>query len=163
MVFQAIFIGYSVGVAPIISYQYGAQNHEELRSIRKKSLLLIGIFAIAMFGAAYGLSRPLSTLFVGYDTELLELTVHAFFIFSFSFLFSGFAIFGSSFFTALNDGPTSAAISFLRTLVFQVVAVVVLPLIWDVDGIWVSVTVAEILAMLVTVFFLCVKQKKYQY
>ena len=160
---QAIFIGYSVGVAPIISYQYGAQNHEELRSIRKKSLLLIGIFAIAMFGAAYGLSRPLSTLFVGYDTELLELTVHAFFIFSFSFLFSGFAIFGSSFFTALNDGPTSAAISFLRTLVFQVVAVVVLPLIWDVDGIWVSVTVAEIMAMLVTVFFLCVKQKKYQY
>lgn len=163
MVFQAIFIGYSVGVAPIISYQYGAQNHEELRSIRKKSLLLIGIFAIAMFGAAYGLSRPLSTLFVGYDTELLELTVHAFFIFSFSFLFSGFAIFGSSFFTALNDGPTSAAISFLRTLVFQVVVVVVLPLIWDVDGIWVSVTVAEIMAMLVTVFFLCVKQKKYQY
>lgn len=99
----------------------------------------------------------------GYDAELLELTVHASFIFSFSFLFSGFAIFGSSFFTALNDGPISAAISFLCALVFQVVAVVVLPLIRDMDGIRVSVTVAEIMAMLVTVFSLCARQKKYQY
>lgn len=163
MVFLALFIGYSVGTAPIISYHYGAQNHSELKSLLRKSLLLIGSFAGVMFVAAYTLAKPLSLLFAGYDKELLALTMHAFSIFSFSFLFSGFAIFGSSFFTALNDGPVSAAISFLRTLVFQITAVFLFPLLWKVDGIWLSIVAAEGMAVIVTILFLLAKQKKYHY
>lgn len=163
LVFQAVFIGYSVGTAPIVSYQYGAGNHRELKGLLKKSFVLVGVFAVIMFAAALALVRPLSFLFVGYDEELLELTVHAFSIFSFSFLFSGFAIFGSSFFTALNDGVTSAAISFLRTLLFQIAAVLIFPLLWGVDGIWISVVAAEVMAVIVTAFFLQIKRKKYHY
>lgn len=163
LVFQAVFIGYSVGTAPIVSYQYGAGNHRELKGLLKKSFVLVGVFAVIMFAAALALARPLSFLFVGYDEELLELTVHAFSIFSFSLLFSGFAIFGSSFFTALNDGVTSAAISFLRTLLFQIAAVLIFPLLWGVDGIWISVVAAEVMAVIVTAFFLQIKRKKYHY
>lgn len=163
LVFQAVFIGYSVGTAPVIGYHYGAQNHEELRGLRRKSMAVIALFAAAMFAAAQLLAKPLSLLFVGYDPELLELTAQAFFIFSFSFLFSGFAIFGSSFFTALNNGLVSAAISFLRTLVFQVAAVLIFPLIWKVDGIWMSIAAAEALAVAVTAAFLWALRKRYQY
>ena len=116
-----------------------------------------------MFGAAYALASPLSYLFVGYDSQLLQLTVGAFFIFSFSFLFSGFAIFASSFFTALNNGLVSAVIAFLRTLVFQVAAVLVLPLIWGIDGIWISIVIAELMAAVVTALFLVAKRAKYRY
>ena len=163
LMFQAVFIGYSVGTAPVIGYHYGAQNHGELRSLRRKSTAVIAVFAAAMFAAAQLLARPLSQLFVGYDPDLLELTAQAFFIFSFSFLFSGFAVFGSSFFTALNNGLVSAAISFLRTLVFQVSAVLIFPLIWEVDGIWLSIVAAEAMAVAVTAAFLWGLRKKYQY
>ncbi len=163
MIFQAIFIGYAVGVAPAISFHYGAQNHTELHSLLKKSLLLVGAAAVGMFAAAWLLAAPLARLFVGYDGTLAEMTVRAFSIFSFSFLFSGFAIFGSSFFTALNNGPVSAAISFLRTMVFQVAAVLLLPLLFELDGIWLSITAAECMAVLVTVFFLRTQQRRYQY
>lgn len=163
MIFQAVFIGYSVGTAPIIGYHYGAKNHNELKGLLRKSFLLIGAFAAVMFAAALVLARPLSVIFVGYDKELLDLTLHAFSIFSFSFLFSGFAIFGSSFFTALNDGIVSAAISFLRTLVFQIAAVLILPLFWKVDGIWFSIVIAEVMAVIVSLLFLRIKQRKYQY
>lgn len=163
LVFQAVFIGYSVGTAPITGYHYGAGNHSELKGLLKKSTALIGIFAVIMFLAAFVLAKPLSFLFIGYDKDLLDLTIHAFSIFSFSFLFSGYAIFGSSFFTALNDGLTSAAISFLRTLVFQIAAVLILPLLWKVDGIWISSVAAEVMAVIVTILFLRIKQKKYQY
>ncbi len=163
MIFQAVFLGYSVGSAPVAGYHHGAQNYDELRSLRRKSLLLIGIFSVLMFTAGELSGRPLSVLFVGYDAGLLALTAHAFSVFSFSFLFSGFAIFGSSFFTALNDGLTSALISFLRTFVFQISSVLVFPLFWSVDGIWFSVVFAEFMAVVITVFFLIMKQKKYQY
>lgn len=163
MIFQAVFIGYSVGTAPVIGYHYGAGAHKELQGLRKKSFVLIGIFAVIMFIAAVVLAKLLSVIFVGYDRKLLDLTVHAFSIFSVSFLFSGFAIFGSSFFTALNDGLISAAISFLRTLVFQIAAVMLLPLVWKVDGIWLSIVAAEVMAVIVTVFFLKKKQGKYHY
>lgn len=163
LVFLAVFIGWSVGTAPVIGFHYGAQNHGELRSLRRKSMVVTAVFAAAMFAAARLLAGPLSLLFVGYDPELLKMTVHAFSIFSFSFLFSGFAIFGSSFFTALNNGLVSAAISFLRTLVFQVTAVLLLPLIWGVDGIWLSIVAAEALAAAVTAAFLWGLRKKYGY
>lgn len=163
LVFQAVYIGYSVGTAPIISYNYGAQNHTELKSLLKKSLISISIFAVMMFAASLALSKPLSYIFVGYDKELLNLTVRAFSIFSFSFLFSGYAIFGSSFFTALNNGLISALISFMRTLVFQIAAVLIFPLIWQVDGIWLSIVAAEVLSVIVTIIFIKTNKKKYQY
>lgn len=163
MVFQGVFIGYAVGAAPAVGYHYGAQNHRELRSLLRKSAVILAVFAAAMFAAALALGRPLSLLFVGYDEALLELTTRAFSIFAFSFLFSGFAIFGSSFFTALNNGLVSAAISFLRTLVFQAAAVLLFPLIWGVDGIWVSIAAAELMAVAVTAVFLWALRKKYQY
>ena len=163
LVFQAVFIGYSVGTAPAVSYHYGAQNHGELRGLRRKSLAVTAVFAAAMFAAAQLLGRPLSLLFVGYDQGLLEMTAHAFSIFSFSFLFSGFSIFGSSFFTALNNGLVSAAISFLRTLVFQVAAVLIFPLVWKLDGVWASIAAAEVMAVAVTAAFLWGMRKKYQY
>ncbi len=163
LVFQAVFIGYSVGTAPIIGYHYGAQNSPELKGLLKKSLVLLGGFAVVMFGASYLLAQPLSFVFTGYDKDLLALTVRAFSLFAFCFLFSGYVIFGSSFFTALNNGLVSAAISFLRTLVFQVAAVLIFPLIWRVDGIWLSMVAAEVLALGVTVIFLGVKRKRYGY
>lgn len=163
LVFQAVFIGYSVGTVPVIAYHYGAQNHSELKGLLKKSLMIIASFAIVMFTAAYVLAKPLSQIFVGYDEGLLDLTVRAFSFFSFSFLFSGIAIFGSSFFTALNNGLVSAAISFMRTLVFQIAAVLIFPLIWDVDGIWLSIVAAEGMAVAVTILFLRTQRKKYRY
>ncbi len=163
MIFQAVFIGYSVGAAPVIGYHYGAQNHDELKSLLRKSLILIGIFSVSMFAAGEALGTPLSLLFVGYDAGLLDMTIHAFAIFSFCFLLSGLTILGSSFFTALNDGLTSAMIAFLRTLVFQIAAVCILPVFWGLDGIWFSIIVAEALAALVTVLFLLGKRKKYCY
>lgn len=162
-IFLAAFIGYSVGTAPIIGYNYGSGNHSELKNLLKKSLCLIGIFSVAMVVAAEGLAHPLASMFVGYDLELFKMTLRGFMIYSFSFLFSGIAIFGSSFFTALNDGLISALISFLRTLVFQVAAVLVFPLIWGIDGIWVSIVAAELMAVSVTVMFLLMKRKKYHY
>ncbi|MCI8862097.1 MAG: MATE family efflux transporter [Lachnospiraceae bacterium] len=163
LVFQAVFIGYSVGTAPIVGYHYGAQNVLELKGVLKKSLTLLGAFAAAMFGASFLLARPLSFVFTGYDEGLLALTVRAFSLFAFSFLFSGYVIFGSSFFTALNNGLISAAISFMRTLVFQVAAVLIFPLIWKVDGIWLSMVAAEVLALGVTAVFLRVEKKRYGY
>lgn len=163
MIFQAVFIGYSVGTAPVIGYHYGAQNHEELRGLLKKSMILVGAFAVLMFASGQLFSGPLSRLFVGYDAELLALTVRAFTIFSFSFLFSGYAIFGSSFFTALGDGLVSAVISFLRTLVFQCLSVLIFPIFWQIDGIWCSIVAAEALAVGVTVLFLAGKRGKYHY
>ncbi len=161
--FIAIFIGYVVGVAPVISYHYGAGNTDELKSLLKKSILLLSISSVAMLLAGELLALPLSQLFVGSNPALLQMTLRGFRIFSFSFLFAGFAIFGSSFFTALNDGLTSAIISFLRTLIFQTAAVMILPLIWELDGIWASIIVAELMAVVVTVIFLIAKRKKYRY
>ena len=161
--FLSMFIGYTVGTAPIISYHYGAENRDELESLFKKSGVIISIFAVAMFVLAEILAYPLSYMFVGYDQVLMNMTLRGFLIFSFSFLFAGFAIFGSGFFTALNDGLTSALISFLRTLVFQVAAVLLLPLVWGLDGIWISIVAAEIMAVIITVAFLILKRKKFRY
>jgi Na+-driven multidrug efflux pump len=163
MVFIAIFIGYATGVAPIVGYHFGAANHAELKSLLKKSFLIMGITSVAMLALAEGLADPLSSIFVGYDPALFELTRRGFFIYSFSFLFSGIAIFGSSFFTALNNGLISALIAFLRTLVFQIAAVILFPLIWGIDGIWLSIVAAELLAAAVTLVFLAAKRKTYRY
>ncbi len=163
LVFLALFIGYSIGTAPITGYNYGAKNHAELKNILKKSSVIIGIFAVCMLLLAKVLSRPLAEIFVGYDKSLFNLTLRGFKIFSFAFLFSGVSIYGSSFFTALNNGLISALISFLRTLVLQISAVLILPLILGIDGIWISIVVAEFMSMLITVTFIFKMKNKYHY
>ncbi len=163
MIFQAIFLGYTVGTAPVVSYHYGADNKDEVKNLLKKSLIIVAAVAVCMFVAGELLSWPLAKIFVGYDAELMDMTVNAFYIFSFSFLFFGFSVFGSSFFTALGDGLTSAAIAFLRTLVFQIAAVMLLPLIFGLNGIWASIVAAEIVSVAVTAVFLAIKRKKYGY
>ena len=163
MVFSAIFMGYSVGCAPIISFHFGAQNKSELRSLLIKSLTVIGISSISMTLLSFILASPFSKLFVGYDEALLNLTIKGFFVYSLSFLFMGVATFSSSFFTALNDGVTSALIAFLRTLVFQTSAVILLPLIFDTDGIWWSLVVAESMAFTISFIFIFAKRKKFGY
>ena len=162
-IFIALFIGYATGVAPIISFHFGAGNTDELKGLLKRSAVLVMISSFLMFVTAKLLSLPMARLYVGYDAGLFEMTVRAFDVYAFSFLFAGFAIFGSAFFTALNDGLTSALTSFLRTLVFQVAAVLVMPLVWGVDGIWFSGVAAEIMAVVVTLIFLVTKKKKYRY
>ena len=163
MVFSAAFIGYSIGTAPIVGYHDGARNCAELHGLLHKSLGMIGLFGLLMVAAAQLLAVPLARLFVGYDAGLLELTVTGFRIFALSFLFMGFAIFGSGFFSALNDGVTSAIISFLRTLVFQVAAVQLLPRLLGIQGIWWSIVVAEVMAVVLAGIFLLVKRRRYGY
>ena len=163
MIFNAIFIGYSVGTSPIVSYHYGAGNKQELKGLLKKSTIITSVVAVFMLAAGELLSYPLSEIFVSYDAELLEMTGHAFKIYSLAFLLCGFSIYGSSFFTALGNGLISALIAFLRTLVFQVAAVIVLPLLWGLDGIWWSIVAAEIMSVIVTSAFLIFERKKYGY
>ena len=162
-VFISLYIGYSIGCAPVISYHYGAQNSGELKNLLCKSALLMGGVGVALTALAMGLAEPLAHLFVGYDAALFALTAHAFRLFAWSFLLAGFNIFASSFFTALNNGGVSAAISFLRTLVFQSASVLILPIFFDVDGIWWAITVAEVFAFLISLAFLLAKRQKYHY
>ena len=162
-VFISIFIGFAVGTAPIISFHYGAGNRSELKNILKKSIIFNIVCSIAMFILALILARPLSVLFVGYNPELLELTVHGFLLYSISFLLMGFNIYASSFFTALGNGVISAVISFLRTLLFQITGVLLLPLILKADGIWLSITVAEAAALAISCVFLIKNKKRYGY
>ncbi len=162
-IFISIYIGYSIGCAPVVSYHYGAQNHGELKNLLGKSVLLMGITGVALTALAMALADPLARLFVGYDAELFALTSHAFRLFAWSFLLAGFNIFASGFFTALNNGGVSAAISFLRTLVFQSASVLILPVFFGVDGIWWAITVAEVFAFLISVLFLLAKRGKYHY
>ena len=160
-IFVAIDIGYAIGCAPVIGYHYGAGHPSELKNMLRKSTLLMGGTGIVMAVAAAALARPLALLFVGYDPTLCALTQHAFRLFSFAFLLAGFNIFVSSFFTALNNGAVSAAVSFLRTLVFQTASVLLLPELIGVDGIWWAITVAEVFAFVISLLILFVKRKQY--
>lgn len=162
-IFVAIFLGYSLGSAPIISFHYGAGNHDELKNMRKKSLRLITVWGIGMTIISHIFALPFARFFVGYDSELLAMTIHGFRIYAFVYLLNGFNIFGSSFFTALNNGMVSATISFLRTLVFEVICILLLPVFFGIDGIWSAVLVAEALALCVTSFFLITKRSRYHY
>ena len=163
-IFIAIFLGYSIGSAPIISYHYGAGNHGELKNLYKKSLQLVGSWGILLFVLAQLLATPLAKLFVGYDSTLLAMTQTGFRIYSLVYIINGFNIFGSSFFTALSNGVVSAVISFLRTLVFQIGAVFILPIVFGgINGIWSSVTVAELLTLCITITFFVRQRRKYHY
>ena len=162
-IFISIFIGYSIGIAPIVGYHYGAKNTDELKGLRKKSMIIILAFSIAMFLLGEGLAEPLSRLFVGYNETILEMTIRGFRLYSFCFLIVGFNIFGSAFFTALGNGLVSAILSFLRLFLFQAVTVLVMPLFMDLDGIWLSSTGSEIMAIITTFIFIFALKKKYDY
>lgn len=162
-IFIAIFIGYTVASTPVVGFHHGAANHAELKSLLKRSTVLMLLGGVGMMVLSWVLARPLAQVFVGYDPELTDMTVHAFQVFSYSFLLAGFNIFVSSFFTALNNGAVSAIISFLRSLVFQVVCVLALPALLGLDGIWWSVTMADVFACVISVVFLAAKRKKYHY
>lgn len=163
MIFSAAFLGFTIGATPVISFHHGAGNHDELKGLLRKSLYLVAVFGMAMVALAELLAFPISKMFVGYDQNLLEMTVYGFRIFALCFAFLGFGIFVSGFFTALNDGLTSALIAFLRTLVFQTAAIMILPVIWELDGVWISVVVAEFMSLVLGAIFLVAKRKKYHY
>lgn len=162
-IFMAIFFGYSIGSAPIIGYHYGAANHDELKNLFRKSVILMGGAGVVLTVLAELLTVPLVTVFASYDAELFAMTCHGFRLYSFAFLIMGINVWGSAFFTALGNGAVSAAISFLRTLVFQIVVVIVLPIFLGIDGIWLAIVAAELLALIVTIIFFVVKREKYQY
>ena len=158
-IFLAIFQGYAIGTAPIIGYNHGAQNHTELRNVFKISTRIIGISGIAMLIAGELFAGPISSIFVGYDEGLMNMTINAFRIFSFSFLFASVPIYGSAFFTSLSDGATSALISFMRTLLFEIGSVLLLPIILGLNGIWLSLVVAELAASVLTIYIFIKKRK----
>lgn len=162
-IFSAIYIGYSIGSAPVVGYHYGAGNSSELKNLVGKSLRIISAAGLILTCLAELLAYPLTNIFVGYDTVLFELTRHGFRIYALAFLINGFNIWGSGFFTALGNGIVSAIISFLRTLVFQVSIVIILPIFLGVDGVWLAIVIAEGLALMVTGTFLIKKRKKYRY
>lgn len=162
-IFVAIYMGYSIGSAPIVGYHYGAKHQKELRGLLRRSLWILGIGAVLLTVAGELFSSPLSKIFVSYDDALFTMTRHGFRLYSLSYLLCGFNIFGSAFFTALNNGMVSAVISFARTLVFQIVCVLVLPIFLELNGIWLSILVAEFLGILVTASLLIANRKKYSY
>lgn len=162
-IFTAFFFGYAIGVNPIIGYNYGAKNHAELKNVLKKSLVLTSIVSVVMVIAAVALSGVISKIFVGYDEELYSLTSNALKLYSFSFLVCGFNIFSSAFFTGLNNGVVSAVISFTRTLVLQVAAVMILPIFLGINGIWLAITAAECATLILTIIFFVTNKKKYNY
>ena len=161
--FLGVFSGYSQGSSPIMGYHYGAQNHKEMKNVLMRSLILLGASGLVLTALAIGLARPISSIFVSYDAALLDMTVRAFTICAIPLLFMWFNIYTSSFFTALNDGGVSAAISFMRALVLPVISIIVMPLIWQLDGVWYSLVGSEVLGVFVSLFFLIGKKKKYHY
>lgn len=162
-IFMAIFLGYSIGMAPAVGYNYGANNKAELKNILRKGLLIIGITGGVMVGLSEAMAIPFSRIFSSGSEELQQVASTAMRIYSISYLFCGFSIYGSSFFTALNNGMISALISILRTLGFQLVSVIILPLTIGVNGIWLSMVVAEIGSFFMTIIFLLIKKKRYSY
>ena len=162
-IFEAVFMGYAVGAAPLMSYQHGAENHAEMNSLWRKSLALQLAFGLAMFALAEALSDPLSYIYTGYDQDLYALTVLGFRLYSFAYLFSGFSIYGSSLFTSLGNGLVSALISFLRTLVFEIVAIMVLPMIFGAESLWLAWATSEVLALSLTFGFMMYLGKTYGY
>lgn len=162
-IFMAFFFGFSIAVTPVVGYHYGAQNRAELKSLLHKSLCITLLVSLAMAAVSAVLATPIARVFVGYDAALCDMTAGALRLYSLSFLVCGFNIFGSAFFTGLNDGTASALISFLRTLVFQVAAVLLLPKWLDIDGIWLAVAAAEAVTLLVTASLLAAKRRKYHY
>ncbi len=162
-IFIAIYIGYIIGAAPIVGFNFGAKNRPELQNVFKKSIILMSSSGVIMTMLALLLAPVLSKIFVGYDNELCQLTTDAFRLFAPTFLLAGLNIFSSGFFTALNNGLVSAIISFFRTLVFQLLAVLLFPEIIGEASIWWSVAFSEMVALIISLIFLICNNKRYGY
>ncbi|WP_304509403.1 MATE family efflux transporter [Anaerotignum sp.] len=162
-IFMAIFIGFSIGTAPIIGYHYGAANHDELKSLFRKSIKLIAVSGVVLTLLAEVFAAPLVKIFASYDIELFTMTCHGFRLYSIAFMLMGINVWGSAFFTALNNGIVSATISFLRTLVFQIIVILILPIFFGINGIWLAIVVSELLALFITIIFLIKNKTKYLY
>ena len=162
-IYVGIYLGYSIGVSPIIGFHYGAGNKKELKSLYSKSMTLLLIISIVLTLLAQILAGPLSNIFVGYDKDLLEITIRALRLYSLSYLICWFNIFVSAFFTSLNNGVISAIVSFLRTFVFQLIMIFVMPLLFDVDGLWLAAFASEVIALLLSGYFIVKNKKKYGY
>ncbi len=162
-IFASILFGYAVGSAPIVSFNFGAKNTKELQNMFRMSLRLLTVTGLVLFAVSEGLAVPLSYIFAGYDADLLAMTIHGFRLYNFTFLVFGFNVWGSSLFTALNNGVISAILSFLRTFVLSVLTVLILPQLFGIDGVWVAAFVTELLALFVTGFFFVRKRATYQY
>ena len=162
MIFFSVFMGFAVGVTPVIGYNYGAQNRDELKSLFKKCLIIVGVFGLLMAGLSEALAVPLVKIF-NFSDEVTAITLRGHYIFSTSYLIGGFGVFGSALFTALNNGLISGIISVVRTLVLRIVAVLTLPLLWGLDGVWAATTISEIFAFAVTFAFVLAYRKKYGY
>ena len=163
MIFIAVFFGFSVGTSPVFSFNYGADNSTELKSLFRKCASIILGSSVIMLLAAEVLARPLAMIFTSYDQSLLDMTTHAFAIYSVSFLFCGIGIFGSGLFTAMNNGLISAILSFVRTVILQITFIFVLPRLWGLDGIWWSAVLAEGLAAALSIVCILAYRKKYKY
>lgn len=162
-IFLGVFNGYSQGSSPIMGYHYGAQNHREMKNLLKKSMVILTSAAVVLTAVAVLLARPICSIFVSYDADLLDMTTRAFIICAIPFLFMWFNMYTSSFFTALNDGAVSAAISFMRALVLPVICIILMPMLWELDGVWYSLVGSELLGVIVSICFMVGKRKKYHY
>jgi len=162
-IFVAVFIGYSVGVAPIVGYHYGAENKDELKNVLNKSSAIMALLGVLMTVIAVTCAKPFSIIFTGSDKELLTLTIRGLRLYSLCFLFCGFNIFASSFFTALSNGAISLLLSFFRTFIFPIVAVFILPVYWEVDGIWIAIVTADVIGLLMSLACLLWRRKRYGY
>lgn len=162
-IFSAVFIGYNMGISQVISFHYGAQNHDELKSLLRKSMVIVGVVGLIMWALAEASASMVANIYVGYDAELRDLTAHATRVYMASFLICGFNMFTSAWFTALNNGLVSAVAAFVRTFIFELICVFVLPLIWGVEGIWLSVNVAEVLALILSAALIIAFRKRYGY
>ena len=162
-IFSGTYLGYCVGVAPIVGYHYGAANTAELKNLFKKSLFLLSSAAVVLTACAELLSSVLAGIFVGYNQDLHDMTTNAIQLFALSYIISGINIFASAFFTALNNGLVSAVISFMRTLVFQIAFIFILPELLGLNGIWLAVVGAEICSLIISVSFFVANRKKYKY
>ncbi len=163
IIFMALFFGYSMGSAPIVSYHYGAANTDELKNLFRKSIVILFATGIVIFGLSELTAPLLVKIFAGKDKELFDVTLMGFRMYSISFIIMGFSVWGSSFFTALNNGVVSAVLSFLKTMVFEVASVIILPFILGKNGIWLSISLAELMALMLTAFFIVRNRKKYHY
>lgn len=162
MIFFSVFMGFSVGATPVIGFNYGAQNRDELKNLFKKCYIIIGVAGVVMFGLSESLAVPLVSIF-NYSPEVREITLRGHYIYSTSYLIGGFGVFSSALFTALNNGLISGVISIVRSLVMKILAVIILPMLWGLDGVWASAIIAELLALIVTVSFVLGFRKKYGY
>ena len=162
-IFSGCYMGVSQAVAPVVGYNYGASNEEELKNVFKKSLIILAVMAIFLTGSAEALSKPLAYVLFSHNEELLKLTTYAIRLYAIGYTISWINIFGSAFFTGLNNGLVSAIISFGRMLVFQLATIFILPLIFDSTGLWLAMPVSEVFSLIVTVTFFITMRKKYNY